>query len=256
MVDYVHAQLAITENLLDRLRTPTSLQLPYTATISIAFKSPDSAQIISTYIHEWQWDMRDSRFHPSSFLPCARSLTGISFHIPASRPSLISHAREEPQGSTRGGHLNPDRSSIPFRPSSHEPILPIQCFSISSTSPGLPPPCLYAGILKQRREFDTHGGTGPYVYTMHHAAYPPFPRYSPYPQEIMMYAPPRPTAVHEAGSQPPPTANHSPVPLIQMSSRKRKCKPQVRSKGATQRVQRKLQGLRVQFPTLWHEVKG
>ena len=32
--------------------------------------------------------------------------------------------------------------------------------------------------------------------------------------------------------------------------------PRVRAKGAIRRVQRKLQGLRVQFPTLWHQVQG
>ena len=32
--------------------------------------------------------------------------------------------------------------------------------------------------------------------------------------------------------------------------------PRVRAKGAMRRVQMKLQGLRVQFPTLWHQVQG
>jgi hypothetical protein len=92
----------------------------------------------------------------------------------------------------------------------------------------LPPPCLHAGTLRQRREFSTLVGQAPYVYPVHHAAYlshPPFPHYFPYPQQIMMYATPRSAAVHEAGSQPSPTANHSPVLLVQMSSGKRKRKP-------------------------------
>lgn len=68
----------------------------------------------------------------------------------------------------------------------------------------------------------------PYAYPMHHAPYPshaPFPHYSPYPQQIMMYAPPRPNAAHESVSQPSPTTNHSPVPLPQLSTGKRKRKP-------------------------------
>jgi hypothetical protein len=68
----------------------------------------------------------------------------------------------------------------------------------------------------------------PYAYPVHHAPYashPPFPHYSPYPQQIMMYAPPRPSAAHEAVSQPSPNANQSSVPLIQLSTGKRKRKP-------------------------------
>lgn len=41
----------------------------------------------------------------------------------------------------------------------------------------------------------------------------------------MMYAPPRPSAAHEAVSQPSPTANHSPVQHVQLSTGKRKRKP-------------------------------
>ena len=74
----------------------------------------------------------------------------------------------------------------------------------------------------------------PYAYPVHHAPYashPPFPHYSPYPQQIMMYAPPRPSAAHEAVSQPSPTANPSSVPLIQLSTGKRKRKPTGESQG-------------------------
>jgi len=74
----------------------------------------------------------------------------------------------------------------------------------------------------------------PYAYPVHHAPYashPPFPHYSPYPQQIMMYAPPRPSAAHEAVSQPSPTVNPSSVPLIQLSTGKRKRKPTGESQG-------------------------
>jgi hypothetical protein len=74
----------------------------------------------------------------------------------------------------------------------------------------------------------------PYAYPVHHtpyASHPPFPHYSPYPQQIMMYAPPRPSAAHEAVSQPSPTANPSSVPLIQLSTGKRKRKPTGESQG-------------------------
>jgi len=46
-----------------------------------------------------------------------------------------------------------------------------------------------------------------------------------------MYAPPRPSPAHEAVSQPSPTANHSPVPLVQLSTGKRKRKPTSEGQG-------------------------
>lgn len=70
----------------------------------------------------------------------------------------------------------------------------------------------------------------PYAYPVHHtpyASHPSFPHYSlsPYPQQIMMYAPPRPSAAHEAVSQPSPTASQSSVSLVQLTSGKRKRRP-------------------------------
>src|SRR5258707_10531387 len=78
------------------------------------------------------------------------------------------------------------------------------------------------------------GHPSPYAYPVHHAPYPshaPFPHYSPYPQQIMMYAPPRPSPAHEAVSQPSPTANHSPVPSVQLSTGKGKRKPTSEGQG-------------------------
>ncbi|KAI9446505.1 hypothetical protein H4582DRAFT_2108166 [Lactarius indigo] len=63
----------------------------------------------------------------------------------------------------------------------------------------------------------------PYAYPVHHGPYPshPYPHYSPYPQQIMMYAPPRPGAAHDVSAQPSPTANQSPIQVSQQSSAKR-----------------------------------
>ncbi|KAI0273577.1 fungal-specific transcription factor domain-containing protein [Gloeopeniophorella convolvens] len=65
-----------------------------------------------------------------------------------------------------------------------------------------------------------------YAYPVHHSPYPShpsFPHYSPYPQQIMMYAPPRPNAASDA-AQPSPTAHQSPMSMGQLSG-KRKRKP-------------------------------
>ena len=166
---------------------------------------------------------------PSSFLPCARSL--IFFHIPASRPSLISHAREEPQRSTSKRGAPESRPVVRSFPTAQFPVMNPTYPSNGSPFPQHHP------AYHHHTSTPGHSGNGvsstpmagqaPYAYPVHHAAYPshpPFPHYSPYPQQIMMYAPPRPTVAHEAGSQPSPTANHSPVSLVQMPSGKRKRK--------------------------------
>lgn len=150
-----------------------------------------------------------------------------------SRPSLISHARKEPQRSTS------ERGPPECRPVVHSiptALIPVMNPSYPSNSSPFPQhyPAYHHHTSTPRHSGNNvsstpMAGQAPYAYLVHHVACPSFPHYSPYPQEIMMYAPPRPTAVHEAGFQPPPTANHSPVPLIQMSSGKRKCKPQMRA---------------------------
>lgn len=72
-----------------------------------------------------------------------------------------------------------------------------------------------------------------YAYPVHHGPYPshPFPHYSPYPQQIMMYAPPRPSAAHDITTQPSPTASQPPSQVGQQSSGKRKRKATNESQG-------------------------
>jgi hypothetical protein len=98
-----------------------------------------------------------------------------------------------------------------------------------------------------------HSHPSPYAYPVHHAPYPshaPFPHYSPYPQQIMMYAPPRPSAAHEVGSQPSPTANHSPVPLVQLSSGKRKRKSTGEGQGGDAEGSEEIAGVSGSVPNL------
>ena len=162
------------------------------------------------------------------------SLCAISHlcHILASRPSLLSHAREEPQRSTSKRGPPESRPVVRSFPTAQFPVM-----NPSYPSNGSPFPQPHPAY-HHHNSAPGHSGNGvsstamagqaPYAYPVHHAAYPShpaFPHYSPYPQQIMMYAPPRPTAAHEAVSQPSPTANHSPGPLVQMSSGKRKRKP-------------------------------
>jgi len=171
----------------------------------------------------------------SSFLPL-RDLSSFS-RTPASRPSLISHAREEPQRSSSRTGPPDSRPSAPVRsfpaaqfpamnppyPSNGSPFpQPHPAYHHPASTPGLPG----NGVSSTQMGGQSH--PSPYAYPVHHAPYPshaPFPHYSPYPQQIMMYAPPRPSAAHEAVSQPSPTANHSPVPHVQLSAGKRKRKP-------------------------------
>jgi hypothetical protein len=171
---------------------------------------------------------------PSSFF-FARSL--ISFHFPASRPSLISHAREEPQRST--SKTGPPESRpvlVRSFPAAQFPVMNPSSYPPNGSPFPQPHPAYHHHASNQG-----HSGNGvnsthmagqshpsPYGYPVHHAAYPshpPFPHYSPYPQQIMMYAPPRPSAAPETASQPSPTANHSPVSLGHLSAGKRKRKP-------------------------------
>lgn len=69
----------------------------------------------------------------------------------------------------------------------------------------------------------------PYGYPVHHSPYPShsFPHYS-YPQQIMMYAPPRPSAAHAPASQHSPTVNQS---IGQLATGKRKRKPTDENQG-------------------------
>jgi hypothetical protein len=170
-----------------------------------------------------------SHLLPIHHLSSLRDLSSF-FHITASRPSLVSHAREEPQTSKRG---SPESRPVLVRsfPASQFPVM-----NPSYPTNGSPFPQPHPAY-HHHASTPGHSGNGvsstpiagqshPYAYPVHHAPYPshaPFPHY-PYPQQIMMYAPPRPTAVHDAGSQPSPTANHSPAPLVQLSSGKRKRK--------------------------------
>jgi hypothetical protein len=164
-----------------------------------------------------------------------RDLSSFS-HIPASRPSLISHAREEPQRSSSRTGPPDSRPSVLVRsfPAAQFPVMnpsypsngspfpqPHPAYHHPASTPG------HSGNGVSSTPMAGQGHPNPYAYPVHHAPYPshaPFPHYSPYPQQIMMYAPPRASATHEAVSQPSPTANHSPVPHVQLSSGKRKRK--------------------------------
>ncbi len=172
--------------------------------------------------------------NPPSFFLCA--ILPFSPHIPASRPSLVSHAREEPQRSPskRGPPDSHPSALVRSFPSAQYPVMNPSYPSNGSPFPQPHPAYHHASI-------PGHSGNGvgsapmagqshpsPYAYPVHHAPYPshaPFPHYTPYPQQIMMYAPPRPNAAHEAVSRPSPTASHSPVPLAQLPTGKRKRKP-------------------------------
>jgi hypothetical protein len=175
-------------------------------------------------------------FRSIIFLPlCDLSFFFSLFIIPASRPSLISHAREEPQRSSSRTGPPDSRPSALVRsfPAAQFPVM-----NPSYPSNGSPFPQPHPAY-HHPASAPGHSGNGvsstpmagqshpSYAYPMHHAPYPshaPFPHYSPYPQQIMMYAPPRPSAAHEAVSQPSPTANHSPAPLVQLPTGKRKRK--------------------------------
>jgi hypothetical protein len=193
-----------------------------------------------------------SIFHPRTFVRFPTlsdpsfSLHHLSpvFRILASRPSLISHAREEPQrsASSKRGPPEPRPVLVHSFPAAQFPVMNPSYPSNGSPFPQ-PHPAYHPHASAQ-----THSSNGvnsnpmaaqnhpsPYAYPVHHAPYAshaPFPHYSPYPQQIMMYAPPRPSAAHEAVSQPSPTANLSAsAPLIQLSTGKRKRKPTGESQG-------------------------
>jgi hypothetical protein len=173
---------------------------------------------------------------PSSFL-LLRDLSSFFFHTPAPRPSLISHAREEPQRSSSRTGPPDSRPPVLVRsfPASQFPVMnpsypsngspfpqPHPAYHHPSSTPG------HSGNGVSSTQMAGQGHPSPYAYPVPHAPYPshaPFPHYSPYPQQIMMYAPPRPSAAHEAVSQPSPTSNHSPVSHVQLSTGKRKRKP-------------------------------
>lgn len=177
---------------------------------------------------------------PYRFIP----LTLIS-HLSsnsASRPSLLSHAREEPQRSSskRGA---PDPRSVlvhSFPAATQYPVM-----NPSYPSNGSPFPQPHQGYHTPTGGHPSNGMnanpnpmTGqshppPYAYPVHHGPYPshPYPHYSPYPQQIMMYAPPRPGAAHDISAQPSPTTNQSPIQVGHQSSGKRKRKATTESQG-------------------------
>jgi len=184
------------------------------------------------------------KFPPSpksvtSFLP-QPSLNHL--HILASRPSLISHAREEPQRTTSSKRAPPEPRPVLVHsfPASQFPVM-----NPSYPSNGTPFPQSHLayhhhaptpghsnnGVTANPMAGQSH--PSPYAYPVHaqYASHPPFPHYSPYPQQIMMYAPPRPSAAHETVSQPSPTATQSQVPLVQLPSGKRKRRPTDESQG-------------------------
>jgi hypothetical protein len=180
-------------------------------------------------------------FDPSSSF-FARSL--IFSPISASRPSLISHAREEPQRSSSRTGPPDSRPSVPVRsfPAAQFPVMNPSYPSNGSPFPQPHPayhhpastPGHSGNGVSQTPTMAGQSHPSPYAYPVHHAPYPshaPFPHYSPYPQQIMMYAPPRPSPAHETVSQPSPTANHSPVPHVQLSTGKRKRKPTSEGQG-------------------------
>ena len=171
-------------------------------------------------------------------------LTSIS-HPPlnsASRPSLLSHAREEPQRSSSKRGAAPDPRSVlvhSFPAATQYPVM-----NPSYPSNGSPFPQPHQGY--HHNSTGAHSSNGmnsnpmsgqshppSYPYPVHHGPYPshPYPHYSPYPQQIMMYAPPRPSAAHDISAQPSPTANQSPIQPGQQSSGKRKRKATNESQG-------------------------
>ncbi|KAI9510216.1 fungal-specific transcription factor domain-containing protein [Russula earlei] len=178
------------------------------------------------------------KFPPSPIHPSYSHL----LHISASRPSLISHAREEPQ---RSASKRPPPESRPVLVHSF-PAAQFPVMNPSYPSNGTPFPQPHPayhhhpstpghssnGVTASHMAGQNH--PSPYAYPVHHSPYTshhPFPHYSPYPQQIMMYAPSRPTAAHEAVSQPSPTATPSQVPLVQLSSGKRKRRTTDESQG-------------------------
>ena len=177
---------------------------------------------------------------PSSFFLCV--ISHPFSLITASRPSLVSHAREEPQRSSSKRGPPDSRPSVLVRsfPAAQYPVMNPSYPSNGSPFPQ-PHPAYHhpastpgQGNGVSSTPMAGQGHPSPYAYPVHHAPYPshaPFPHYSPYPQQIMMYAPPRPNAAHEAVSQPSPTANHSSVSLGQLSTGKRKRKPTSEGQG-------------------------
>ena len=158
----------------------------------------------------------------------------------ASRPSLLSHAREEPQRSS-SKRAAPDPRSVlvhTFPAATQYPVMNPSYPSNGSPFPqshqGYPHPS--GGHSSNSMNSNPMAGQGhptPYAYPVHHGPYPshPFPHYSPYPQQIMMYAPPRPSTAHDISAQPSPTAIQSPIQLGQQTSGKRKRKPTDENQG-------------------------
>src|SRR6266852_7748858 len=142
-------------------------------------------------------------FRAIIFLPL-RDLSSL-FHILASRPSLISHAREEPQRSSSRTGPPDSRPSVlvrsfpaaqfpgmnPSYPSNGSPFpQPHPAYHHPASTPG------HSGNGVSSTPMAGQSHPSPYAYPVHHAPYPshaPFPHYSPYPQQILMYAPPRPS---------------------------------------------------------------
>ncbi|KAH9079362.1 fungal-specific transcription factor domain-containing protein [Lactarius deliciosus] len=166
-------------------------------------------------------------------------------HLPSpdlpSRPSLLSHAREEPQRSSSKRGAPDPRSALvhSFPTATHYPVM-----NPSYPHNGSPFPHSHQGyphtpaVGHPNNGMNSNPMTGQnhpasYAYPVHHGPYPshPYPHYSPYPQQIMMYAPPRPGAAHDVSAQPSPTANQSPIQVGQQSSAKRKRKPTNESQG-------------------------
>ncbi|KAH9180500.1 fungal-specific transcription factor domain-containing protein [Lactarius sanguifluus] len=128
-------------------------------------------------------------------------------HLPSpdlpSRPSLLSHAREEPQRSSSKRGAPDPRSAL------------VHSFPAATHYPGYPhtPAVGHPNNGMNSNPMTGQNHPASYAYPVHHGPYPshPYPHYSPYPQQIMMYAPPRPGAAHDVSAQPSPTANQSPI---------------------------------------------
>ncbi|KAI0054009.1 hypothetical protein FA95DRAFT_1551794 [Auriscalpium vulgare] len=156
----------------------------------------------------------------------------------ASRTSVVSHAREEPQQNIPQPRDTDPRASIaqPYPP--HYPIMnPPYSNGSPFTHTGSPyhHPATPGHLPHNGGGSPTAGPGMPgqniahpqYGYAMHHQSYPGFPHYqaAAYPQQMMMYAAPhRQSAGPDTPSQPSPAAVPSPAAASQQPAGKRKRK--------------------------------